>query len=96
MELQEIEDRLESLAKEIEDLEGKPDGYLFMEDLLRQQEKLFERVDRTLDQCSVNRSEFSSARSFCPAATVVPFIKAMVLMQCRTCPAVGSSKYRIK
>ena len=54
MELQEIEDRLETLGKEIEDLEGKPDGYLFMEDLLRQQEKLFEKVDRTLPHCSLD------------------------------------------
>jgi hypothetical protein len=44
MELQEIEDRLKSLAKEIEELEGKREGYLFMENLLRQQEKLIEKV----------------------------------------------------
>lgn len=44
MELQEINDRLTTLAKEIEELEGKGDGYLFMEDLLLQQERLIARV----------------------------------------------------
>ncbi len=44
MELQEIDDRLKTLAKEIEELEGKREGYLFMENLLQQQEKLLEKV----------------------------------------------------
>ena len=44
MELQEIDDRLKTLAKEIEELEGKREGYLFMENLLQQQEKLIEKV----------------------------------------------------
>ena len=43
-ELQEIDDRLKALNKEIEELEGKRDGYFFMEDLLQQQEKLITRV----------------------------------------------------
>jgi hypothetical protein len=44
MELQEIDDRLKNLAKEIEELKGKRDGYLLMENLLQQQEKLIEKV----------------------------------------------------
>jgi hypothetical protein len=44
MELQEIDDRLKTLTKEIEDLEGKRDGYLFMESLLQEQERLLVRV----------------------------------------------------
>jgi len=44
MELQEIDDRLKTLAKEIEELEGKKEAYLFMENLLKQQENLIKRV----------------------------------------------------
>jgi hypothetical protein len=44
MELQEIDDRLKTLAKEIEELEGKKEAYLFMENLLKQQESLIKRV----------------------------------------------------
>jgi len=44
MELQEIDDRLKTLAKEIEELEGKQEGYLFMEKLLREQENLIKKV----------------------------------------------------
>jgi len=44
MELQEIDDRLKTLAKEIEELEGKREAYLFMENLLREQENLIKKV----------------------------------------------------
>ncbi len=44
MELQEIDDRLKNLAKDIKELEGKKNGYLFMENLLLEQEKLIEKV----------------------------------------------------
>jgi hypothetical protein len=44
MELQEIDDRLKTLAKEIEELEGRREAFLFMENLLQQQEKLIEKV----------------------------------------------------
>jgi hypothetical protein len=44
MELQEIDDRLKTLAKEIEELEGRREAFRFMENLLQQQEKLIEKV----------------------------------------------------
>jgi uncharacterized membrane protein len=44
MELQEIDDRLKTLAKEIEELEGKQEAHLFMEKLLREQENLIKKV----------------------------------------------------
>jgi len=44
MELQEIDDRLKTLAKEIEELEGRQETLRFMENLLQQQEKLIEKV----------------------------------------------------
>jgi hypothetical protein len=47
MELQEIDDRLKNLAKDIKELEGKKNGYLFMENLLLEQEKLIEKVCQT-------------------------------------------------
>ncbi|CAF2224718.1 unnamed protein product [Rotaria magnacalcarata] len=43
MELQVIDDNLNELAKDIEELEGKNDAHLFMENLLQQQEKLIEK-----------------------------------------------------
>jgi hypothetical protein len=48
MELQEIDDRLKTLAKEIEELEGRQEAYLFMENLLQEQEKLIIKVRPTL------------------------------------------------
>ena len=44
MKLQEINDQLKALAKEIEELEHKNEGDLFLENLLQEQEKLLESV----------------------------------------------------
>ena len=44
MELQETDDRLKSLAKEIEELEGKQEYSIYMEKLLKEQEKLMLKV----------------------------------------------------
>jgi hypothetical protein len=44
MELQEIDDRLKNLEKEVEELEGKREGYRLMENLLREKEKLLAKV----------------------------------------------------
>lgn len=44
MELQELDDRLKSLAKEIEKLEGKQEYSIYMEKLLQEQEKLMLKV----------------------------------------------------
>jgi TolA-binding protein len=44
MELQEIDDRLKTLAKEIEELEGRQETYLLMEKLIQEQEKLIIKV----------------------------------------------------
>ncbi|CAF0845752.1 unnamed protein product [Rotaria sordida] len=48
MELQEIDDNLKALAKEIEELEDQNNAHLFMENLLQQQEKLIERRQKLL------------------------------------------------
>ncbi|CAF3389354.1 unnamed protein product [Rotaria sp. Silwood1] len=48
MELQEIDDNLKVLAKQIEELEGKSGTQLFMEKLLQEQEKLIEKRQKIL------------------------------------------------
>ena len=58
MELQEIDDRLQTLAKEIEELEGRKEAYLFMESLLQEQEKL------TIKVCLNNLFVFISSLFF--------------------------------
>lgn len=42
--LQEIDDRLQDVAKQIEKIERAKDGHLLMEKLLKQQEQLLESV----------------------------------------------------
>ena len=44
MKLQEIDDQLKTLAKEIEELEHRKEHYAFLESLLQEQEKLLESV----------------------------------------------------
>jgi hypothetical protein len=44
MELQEIDDRLKTMTKEIKDLEHKKGTDLYMEKLLQEQVKLMEKV----------------------------------------------------
>lgn len=48
LELEEINERLKVLEKEIEQVEDKPDGYLFMESLLQQQQRLIARRQKLL------------------------------------------------
>ncbi|CAF2952900.1 unnamed protein product [Rotaria sp. Silwood2] len=58
MELQDIDDNLKVLAKDIEELESKPGAHLFIENLLRKQEKLLQQRQKLLPSgtsCSVHQ-----------------------------------------
>ncbi|CAF3501411.1 unnamed protein product [Adineta steineri] len=58
MELQEIDDRLKKLEREIEVLEGRKQAFKYMENLLQQQEKLIERRRKLLPngtQCPIHQ-----------------------------------------
>ena len=96
MELQEIDDRLKTLAKEIEELEGRKEAYLFMENLLQEQERLILKVCLIHYFMLLEILFLSSVQNFSQADNLVPFIKAMAHMKCRMYPVVGFSRSRIK
>ena len=63
MELQEINHRLTKLTTEIEELEDKNNGYLFMEDLLQEQERLIARVCLTFPLEWIITIDFTAKRT---------------------------------
>jgi hypothetical protein len=58
MELQEIDDRLKKLEKEIKELESQGKAQLLMENLLQEQEKLIKKVCEAFIYFFFNRNHF--------------------------------------
>ena len=72
MELQEIEERLSVLSKEIEELEGKRDAYLLIENLLQQQEKLIMRVRFSCNEIIIRLVFYLQRKKLLPTGTSCP------------------------